>query len=169
MDMFCLSVQKCSDIPRISSETEGETWENSSTSACTSIALTPMAFELPRMINPRKAKKKIGDKACAITKREPERNCCALGPVSHGLSGGQLLAQPEKDLSPFLVGHNLEKSVFLWNTWWSWNGSGPYPQELITLGRRKNDLRSLLVFQERKEKDSSGLRRSKKEVKSLMQ
>lgn len=113
MDVLCFFVSKkmlwriSSIAPRISSETVGETWENSSASPWMlqqhSTALTLLAFGLLRMTNPWKAKRKIGDKTCAITKRESERNCCALGSVNHGLSGRQLLPQPERLLKGFIT------------------------------------------------------------------
>lgn len=78
----------------------GKTSENSSAFACMlqpySTALTLLAIHLLRTINPQKAKKNNDDKECAITKRQPEINCCALGLVNYGPSGTQPLPQAEK-------------------------------------------------------------------------
>lgn len=48
---------------------------------------------------------KIDDKACAITKRKPESNCCALGLVDHGLPGRWLLLLVES--VPEMIYHYL--------------------------------------------------------------
>lgn len=82
-----LSVQKCSDTPKISAEMVGKTLENSSVSACMlqlhSTGLALVAIDFLKMHE--KLRKKF-IKACAITKRQPESNRCAVASLSHGLS-----------------------------------------------------------------------------------